>query len=93
MGVERVNQNEDNILDDILNSNLAGDSVQAFGILREVFNENERLKDEIHEVIKAALQSYYELSKYQHRMLSEDDDLEEQINNKIDETMIELREI
>jgi len=61
--------------------------------LKEVLFENDRLKDEIHQVIHSALKSYYELSKYQHQVASDTQAIETQINNKIDESMHELRDI
>jgi len=61
--------------------------------LKEVLHENDRLKDEIHQVIQSALKSYYELSKYQHHIVQDAQAAEIQIANKIDESMVELKDI
>ena len=57
--------------------------------------ENSRLKDELHQVIHAALRNYYDLSRFQHKMLTNDGKMEaeEKINTKIDESMAELKDI
>ena len=70
-------------------------SIFALQALKGVLLENERVKDELHQVIHSALQNYYELSKYQHKMLggNERAQLEGKINTKIDESMAELKDI
>jgi sRNA-binding protein len=70
-------------------------SIYALQALKGILLENERVKDELHQVIHSALRNYYELSKYQHKMLAGNEraQLEGKINTKIDESMAELKDI
>jgi len=73
-------------------SDIMNDAMMALNNLKEIVAENDRLKDEIHQVIQTALVSYYDLSKYQHRFVH-NSPVEDKINAKIDESISELKEI
>ena len=66
-----------------------------------MMTENARLKEEIQKIVMITLRDYYELSKYNSAKNGtvEDytretlDEIENYINNKIDESMTELKSI
>lgn len=85
---------DEGLLGDSIGGNeYLNDTVLHLQGLKEILTENEKLKDEVHIVMKTCLMSYYELSKAQHRLLNNDAEYEERINEKIDESLLELKEI
>ena len=57
-------------------------SLMAIKCFKEILHENERLREDIHQIIESSLLSFYELSKYQHKLVS-DGPIEEKVNFQI----------
>lgn len=57
-------------------------SLMAIKCFKEILHENERLREDIHQVIESSLLSFYELSKHQHKLVS-DGPIEEKVSFQI----------